>query len=101
MIFDSDPLAGIPAERLLAAIRAEGLPMERSYGAVTTQLLFNLPATDFVTADECRVAMGLATRRTLMLSHQWLGADATIIETIAAVLAKVAANAAALRQETA
>jgi dTDP-4-amino-4,6-dideoxygalactose transaminase len=101
VLFDADPLADIPAEILLKAIRAEGLPMEPSYGAVPTQLLFNLPVTDYVTADGCRVAMEIATRRTLMLSHQWLGADARTVEAIGAVIAKVAGNAAALRHEAA
>jgi dTDP-4-amino-4,6-dideoxygalactose transaminase len=101
VVFDTDPLADISATTLLSAIRAEGLPMEPSYGAVPTQLLFNLPATDYAIADGCPVAMGIATGRTLMLSHPWLGADAATIDAVGAVIAKVAGNAAALRQEAA
>lgn len=97
VIFDQDPLKGIPLDALLKAINAEGVPMSRSYPPVYRHTLFNLAPSDYrLPEGGCPVAEDIAGARAASLFHQWLGADEDVIETIADVLAKVAKNAASL-----
>jgi dTDP-4-amino-4,6-dideoxygalactose transaminase len=101
VIFDQEPLADIPIDVILKAIRAEGLPMELSYGWVPSQLLFNLPESDYLLPANCPVAENIASKRTLMLAHQWLGMDEDTIVLISNVLAKLARNYHALKADAA
>ncbi|RWO23575.1 MAG: DegT/DnrJ/EryC1/StrS family aminotransferase [Mesorhizobium sp.] len=97
-VFDEEPLASIPIDRIIQAVNAEGLPMERTYGAVYKHTLFNLPRRDYrISGGKCTVTETIAAERAAQLSHQWLGSDETIIHRVADILAKVSANADQLR----
>lgn len=100
VIFDGEPLADVPRERLLEAFAAEGLPMGGTYGSVYNHLLFNLTPDQYRMAEGgCPVADGLGSQRALVLMHQWLGSDGVTIDAIGETIAKVAANADALTSE--
>lgn len=97
-VFDEEPLANIPIDKIIQAINAEGLPMERTYGVVYKHTLFNLaPSAYQITDDKCTVAETIAAERTAQLSHQWLASDEPVIQRIAEILAKVSANADRLK----
>lgn len=99
LIFDREPLAGIPLQTILQAIDAEGVPMDATYGAVYEHTLFNLPPSDFVLPEGgCPIAEGIAGTRAAVLAHQWLAMDPNVIDDIASAIEKVSANAAALRR---
>ncbi|MER9216274.1 DegT/DnrJ/EryC1/StrS family aminotransferase [Mesorhizobium sp. M0663] len=97
-VFDEEPLACIPIDRIIQAVNAEGLPMERTYGAVYKHTLFNLPSSDYRIMDgKCNITETIAAERAAQLSHQWLGSDEAVIHRIADILAKVSANADQLK----
>ncbi|MER9230424.1 DegT/DnrJ/EryC1/StrS family aminotransferase [Mesorhizobium sp. M0664] len=97
-IFDEEPLAGVSVDRIIQAVNAEGLPMERTYGAVYNHTLFNLVENTYrITDGKCSITETLAAERTAQLSHRWLASDEAVIYRIAEILAKVSANADQLK----
>ena len=97
-IFDELPTADIPLQALSAALAAEGLSVGRTYGPVYHHTLFNLRPDEYrIHNGVCPVAEGIATERTLCLSHSRLEADETVIEAMAECVAKVVANVEDLR----
>jgi L-glutamine:2-deoxy-scyllo-inosose/3-amino-2,3-dideoxy-scyllo-inosose aminotransferase len=96
---DEEPLADIPLAVLQQALRAEGLPIGGTYGAVYNHVLWNIAPEKYrIHGGACPVAEGLGTERTVVMNHQWLGMDDETTETIAAIFAKVAKRAADLER---
>ncbi|OGV59216.1 MAG: hypothetical protein A2X45_10825 [Lentisphaerae bacterium GWF2_50_93] len=96
--FTDDVFAGIPFSRIQAAATAEGLPTWGTYGSVYKHMLWNLPKSKYRIANgKCPVAEGISSTMTAVLPHPWLGSDATTIDSIAKIFAKIAGNADALR----
>jgi dTDP-4-amino-4,6-dideoxygalactose transaminase len=99
VIAGEEPLAGIPLSVLQQALRAEGLSVGGTYGPVYNHIMWNIAPEEYrIHGGACPVAEGLGTQRTVMMNHQWLGADEETIETIAAIFAKVAERAADLER---
>ncbi|HVF09342.1 MAG TPA: DegT/DnrJ/EryC1/StrS family aminotransferase [Abditibacteriaceae bacterium] len=97
VVFDEDPLGDIPVATILDALRAEGLAAGTTYGTVYNHMLFTVPADKYcIAAGSCPVAEITGSQRTVVLPHQWLGADDATIEAIGAIFSKVAHNAEAL-----
>lgn len=96
LIFDEEPLVRVPLETLLKALAAEGLRegVYTTYGPVYQHTLFNIPPSKYRLALEgCPVAEGLAFQRTLVLPHQWLGADERTIDTLGNIFLKISHQA--------
>ncbi|HBC89714.1 MAG TPA: DegT/DnrJ/EryC1/StrS family aminotransferase [Lentisphaeria bacterium] len=99
MAFEDEVFAGVPFNRIQEAAKAEGLPVGGTYGPVYKHMLWNLPKSTYRIANgKCPVAEGLASTKTAVLAHQWLGSDIATIDSIARIFAKIAANADALRK---
>ena len=97
VIFDEEPLQGVPLNRIMEAIAAEGMPMNPTYGCVYNHLLWNVARDRYrVAPGGCPVAETTGSQRTALFLHHWLGAGANTIEAIGDCIAKVACNAAAL-----
>lgn len=96
LIYNDGPLANVPPETILAALAAEGLNtgVSTTYGPVYHHILFNVPRSAYhIAAPPCSVTETLATKQTLVLAHQWLGADEKTIELLAAILMKLVLQA--------
>jgi dTDP-4-amino-4,6-dideoxygalactose transaminase len=100
LVFDGGPAAEVPAWRLQKAMDAEGLPCHGSYGPVYRHMLYNMRPSQYRihSGETCPVAETAGTRHAVCLPHHWLGADATVIEAMGEIVAKVAKHAAALRE---
>ncbi len=98
LIFDRGAAAEIPTARLQQAIAAEGLPCGGTYGPVYRHRLYNSAPGSYRIArgNSCPVTENAGTNHAVSLSHQLLAFDGGVIETIGEIVAKVAANAAAL-----
>ena len=98
ILFDEEPLADIENGLIHKALNAEGLPTAWTYRTVYTDTLWNMPASGYRIFDgACSISEKVGTHRSLLLLHQWLGSDETTLDTIGDILAKVSANADALR----
>ncbi|MHB0876442.1 MAG: DegT/DnrJ/EryC1/StrS family aminotransferase [Anaerolineae bacterium] len=100
MIFDQEPLADIPVDRIAEAVRAEGMTFlwAHAYGPVYKHMLWNVPPEQYRIAEGgCPVSETIGTDRLAVFSHTVLGAERQTIERIGDIMVKVARNAAALR----
>ncbi|HBC89342.1 MAG TPA: hypothetical protein DCZ94_20575 [Lentisphaeria bacterium] len=97
--FTDDVFAGIPFSSIQKAMTAEGLSTWGTYGPVYKHMLYNLPKNSAyrIANGKCPVAEGIASSKTAVLPHPWLGSDAATIDLIARIFAKIAGNADALR----
>jgi L-glutamine:2-deoxy-scyllo-inosose/3-amino-2,3-dideoxy-scyllo-inosose aminotransferase len=99
-IYDGEPVADVPMDRIAEAVRAEGLTFfwPHGYGPVYKHMLWNVAPDKFRIAEGgCPVAEVIGTERMADFSHHVLGADKQTIELIGDAIVKVANNAAALR----
>ncbi len=97
-IWDGPAAADIPMERIHKAIQAEGFVSSPTYGPVSTHMLFNLAKSQFrLPEGGCPVTDGIAASRMSGFIHYWLGAEASTVDRIAEIYAKVAGNLDALR----
>ena len=103
--YDAERCHGIPRERFLEALRAEGVPgVGKGYGSAlhTYPLFQNLkapagyPNCDY-TKVSCPVAERLATREVVTLAHQVLLLDDPTLDRIVEAFAKVIENLEELR----
>lgn len=93
-VFDEEPLAHIPVDRIMQAIQAEGIPVQPSYGAVPGHILFQLPPDDYVLPKGgLPISRSIGADRVIMLSHQWLELSKSELSRIADVIEKVASRA--------
>ncbi|MFO7956227.1 MAG: DegT/DnrJ/EryC1/StrS family aminotransferase [Candidatus Brocadiia bacterium] len=98
-IFDEEPCARLSRDTIVEALRAEGLNAGGSYGPVYSHALWNVPEDRYrVQGGRCEVAEYAATDRAVLLSHRWLGTDQQTVDTVAEIVAKVAAGAEELRE---
>jgi dTDP-4-amino-4,6-dideoxygalactose transaminase len=100
MVFDGEPLADVPLDRIIEAAKAEGLSFisPRGYGPVYKHTLWNVPPKQYRIAKEgCQVVETIGTERLAIFGHSVLGADDETIEAIGDVIVKVARNAEALK----
>jgi hypothetical protein len=81
------------------ALAAEGLNLWPTYGAVYRHMLFTMPEEEYrIAGERCAVAEEVVTPNAVALPHHYLGADEQTIDLIGEAIAKVAANADALRR---
>lgn len=98
VICDEDPLGDVPLPIILDALRAEGLTLGGTYGTVYNHMLFTVPANKYrIVEGGCPTAENAGSQRTVVMAHQWLGADDATIEAIGDIFIKVARNADQLR----
>lgn len=97
LIFE-DALAEVPLGDIQKALEAEGVTLGITYGPVYDHILWNAPENSYrMPAGGCAVSEDVATRRTLVLPHYWLGSDAGTIEAIGRAIAKLGYNGEVLR----
>lgn len=98
-LFDEEPVASVPIERIQEAIHAEGLDLGKTYGPVYQHMLFNMPEERYrIAGNTCPISETTATQHTLVLPHQWLDADEKTIDAIGEILVKVASAGKNLMQ---
>ena len=94
--YDRREAHGIPLGRFVEAVRAEGVPIERTYPCVYNNALY---ATDTITwypypikVQRCSVAESIAEETAFTLPHQILLGSQKDLEDVVAVFRKVLAN---------
>ncbi|MEO6909208.1 MAG: DegT/DnrJ/EryC1/StrS family aminotransferase [Abditibacteriaceae bacterium] len=101
IVFDEEPLSDIPLNVISAAIAAEGLFINGTYGVVYNHILWNVAPEKYRLAEGgCPVSENIGAGRTLVLPHQWLGAQQDTLDAIIAVISKVSCNPESLRNYT-
>jgi L-glutamine:2-deoxy-scyllo-inosose/3-amino-2,3-dideoxy-scyllo-inosose aminotransferase len=95
---DQGPLGQVPIDILRKAIAAEGLNVGGTYGPVYRHTLWSLRPQQYrIAGGSCPVAEGIATGRSLVFLHPWLGADDASIQRIGDIFTRVAMHATELQ----